>query len=81
MEVDVWQLGCLFFTCSQLKYPFGSQRNTHNMIERIMRRDCAVEDIVDRDWRTMVNRCLALSAQDRPTAEGLVRHIASIWHP
>ena len=73
--LDVWQLGCMFFTCVAFYYPFGD--DTRPNFRQLVNSGAFNENDIPAAFpqlRELVRGCLAVDAAQRPTIEQVLAH-------
>eukprot|EP00045_Choanoeca_perplexa_P005708 m.47968 g.47968 ORF g.47968 m.47968 type:complete len:288 (+) comp13257_c0_seq1:113-976(+) len=75
LPLDIWQLGCMFFTCVAFYYPFGEDVK-QGFRQRVMAGTFAAEDVPDAfpHLRDLIQRCLAVGPANRPTIDEVLAH-------
>jgi len=73
--LDIWQLGCLFFTCIAHTFPFGTskKRNFRQLVESGQYAEALVPETYPH-LRELIRSCLTVDAAQRPTAEEVLAH-------
>ena len=74
--LDIWQLGCLFFTCVAHFFPFGDPMKQPNFRKLVESGDYAEESVPETypHLRELIRSCLTVDAAQRPTAEEVLAH-------
>lgn len=75
---DVFSLGCVLMYAATGQLPFGAgASNQHAVMFRIVQSPPDLTPVADARLRTLIERCLAKSAAERPPVDVLVEELAA----
>lgn len=75
LPLDIWQLGCFFFSCVALYYPFGDDlcAGFRGLVMAGQYDERAIPEMYPQ-LRELIGACLAVDPSVRPTVEQVLQH-------